>query len=121
MKAYIEHVAVCVKDILWSEKFFKEALNMEETRRAVNEDGSLKSIWFKNGLQLMAAGEKQSHHLGLIVDDYAAARKTMLSYEGVHEMAGKPEKWLQLPDGLTIELFQAAEGAIDKVLDIKLK
>lgn len=77
MQSYIEHAAVCVKDILWSEKFFKEALGMEETRRAENEDGSLKSIWFKNGLQLMAAGDKQSHHLGLVVDDY--------QYAGTHD------------------------------------
>jgi 2-dehydropantoate 2-reductase len=29
----------------------------------------------------------------------------MLSYEGVHSVEGKPEKWVQLPDGLLIELF----------------
>lgn len=121
MQSYIEHAAVCVKDILWSEKFFKEALGMEETRRAENEDGSLKSIWFKNGLQLMAAGDKQSHHLGLVVDDYQEARRIMLSYEGVKQAEGKPEKWLELPDGLMLELFQAKAGAIEEVLSITIK
>lgn len=28
MKAYIEHVAVCVKDILWSEKFLRMCWHM---------------------------------------------------------------------------------------------
>lgn len=121
MKSYIEHVAVCVKDILWSEKFFKDVLRMEETRRALNDDGTLKSLWFKNGIQLMAGGSKQAHHLGLIVDDYAKARADMLAYEGVKQMEGKPEKWIQLPDGTVIELFQANDGVIDDVLNIKFK
>lgn len=121
MKSYIEHAAVCVKDILWSEKFFKEALGMIETRRALNEDGSLKSLWFANGLQLMASGDKKAHHLGVVVDDYQEARRIMLSYEGVHQMPNKPEKWIELPDGVVIELFQANMGVIDDVLAIKMK
>lgn len=121
MKAYIEHVAVCVKDISWSEKFFKEALNMEETRRAFNNDGTIKSIWFRNGLQLLSAGSKQAHHLGLVVDNYEEAKKRMLSFDGVEHIKGKPEKWFQLPDGIVIELFQAKPNAIDSILSINIK
>lgn len=121
MKTYVEHTGVCVKDILWSEKFFKEVLNMQETRRALNEDGSLKSLWFKGGLQLMAGGDKQAHHLGIVVDDYKKAREAMLAVEGVKQAEGKPEKWIELPDGLLLELFQAKDGAIDKALEITMK
>ena len=45
----------------------------------------------------------------------------MLAYEGVHPMEGKPEKWVQLPDGLVLELFQEKPGAIEKILDIEVK
>lgn len=47
--------------------------------------------------------------------------KDVLAYEGVKHMEGKPEKWIQLPDGTVIELFQANDGAIDDVLNIKFK
>ena len=110
-----------VKDIQWSENFFKKALEMEETRRATNDDGSLKSIWFRNGLQLMASGDKAAHHLGIVVDDYDKAKQAMLAFDGVKQMDGKPDKWLELPDGTVIELFQANPGAIDDVLEIKIK
>lgn len=47
--------------------------------------------------------------------------KDVLAYEGVKQMEGKPEKWIQLPDGTVIELFQANDGVIDDVLNIKFK
>ena len=121
MKSYIEHVAICVKDIHWSESFFKEALGLEEVRRAHHEDGSIRSIWFRNGLQLLADGDKTPHHLGLVVDDFAAARKAMLSFTGVKQIEGRTEQWLELPDGTTIELFQANPNAIDEILKINIK
>jgi len=46
---------------------------------------------------------------------------TMKLFEGVHGIEGKPEKWVQLPDGLTLEMFQAKEGAIDAALGNKMK
>jgi 2-dehydropantoate 2-reductase len=66
-----------------------------------------------------AAG--RGHHLGIVVQDFAAALQEMLAYEGVHSMEGKPEKWVQLPDGLVLELFQEKPGAIEKVLGIEVK
>jgi 2-dehydropantoate 2-reductase len=45
----------------------------------------------------------------------------MLAYEGVHALEGKPEKWVQLPDGLVLELFQEKPGAIEKVLAVDVK
>ena len=45
----------------------------------------------------------------------------MLTYEGVHHLEGKPEKWVQLPDGLVLELFQEKPGAVEKILDIEVK
>ena len=122
--SYLEHAAVTVADIDWSLKFFQTVLGMTETRRK-EKDGKLQQVWLKGGLQLVAAPEDpaagRGHHLGIVVQDFAAALQEMLAYEGVHHMEGKPEKWVQLPDGLVLELFQEKPGAIEKVLGIEVK
>jgi 2-dehydropantoate 2-reductase len=122
--SYLEHAAVTVADIEWSQKFFAEVLGMTETRRK-EKDGQLQQLWLKGGLQLVAAPDNpaagRGHHLGIVVQDFAATLQEMLAYEGVHAMEGKPEKWVQLPDGLVLELFQEKPGAIEKVLAVDVK
>lgn len=122
--SYLEHAAVTVADIEWSLNFFQTVLGMTETRRK-EKDGVLQQVWLKGGLQLVAAPEDSAagrgHHLGIVVQDFKAALQEMLAYEGVHPLAGKPEKWVQLPDGLVLELFQEKPGAIEKILDIEVK
>ena len=122
--SYLEHAAVTVADIDWSLEFFQTVLGMTETRRK-EKDGKLQQVWLKGGLQLVAAPEDQAagrgHHLGIVVQDFAATLQEMLAYEGVHPMEGRPEKWVQLPDGLVLELFQEKPGAIEKVLGIEVK
>ena len=122
--SYLEHAAVTVADIDWSLEFFQTVLGMTETRRK-EKDGKLQQVWLKGGLQLVAAPEDpaagRGHHLGIVVQDFAATLQEMLAYEGVHSMEGKPEKWVQLPDGLVLELFQEKPGAIEKVLGIEVK
>ena len=56
-----------------------------------------------------------------MTDDLKGMIDAMLAVPGVHHIEGKPEKWVQLPDGLTLEMFQAREGAIDGALSHKLK
>ncbi len=122
--SYLEHAAVTVADIEWSLEFFQTVLGMTETRRK-EKDGKLQQVWLKGGLQLVAAPEDpaagRGHHLGIVVQDFAATLQEMLAYEGVHPMEGRPEKWVQLPDGLVLELFQEKPGAIEKVLGIEVK
>ncbi|SEH21921.1 VOC family protein [Selenomonas sp. KH1T6] len=122
--SYLEHAAVTVADIDWSLKFFQTVLGMTETRRK-EKDGNLQQVWLKGGLQLVAAPEDpaagRGHHLGIVVQDFAATLQEMLAYEGVHPMEGRPEKWVQLPDGLVLELFQEKPGSIEKVLGIEVK
>lgn len=47
----------------------------------------------------------QANHLGIRLRDFKGTLAKMLAYEGVHPVAGKPEKWVQMPDGLLLELF----------------
>ena len=124
MKTYLDHAAVTVADIEWTMKLFEDVLGMHETRRK-EEDGKLTMAWLDGGIQLVAAPENNAagrgHHLGLVVDDLSVALAALKAVSGVHGIAGKPEKWVQLPDGLTLEMFQANDGAIDAALANKLK
>ena len=125
MKAYVEHVGVTVRDIERDVKFFRDVLGMEITRTREDNEGNWQMAWLKGGLQLIAAPQDwpkgQCHHLGLVVEDFEAARKAMLAVDGVEQVTGKPEKWLRLPDGLTIELFQEVSGAIEHLYHISVK
>jgi len=110
--AYLDHAAVTVADIDWTLEFFEDVLGMSVTRRREAE-GKLQQVWLDGGIQLVAApdnaGSGQAHHLGLRVRDFKGTLAKMLAYEGVHSVEGKPEKWVQLPDGLLLELFPIEE------------
>ena len=122
--SYLEHAAVTVRDIEWSIRFFEEVLGMEITRRK-EINGKLEQVWLRGGIQLIASPDNHAavrgHHLGIVVEDFNGTLKEMLAYEGVHAIDGKPEKWVKLPNGLVLELFQEKPGAIDKVLSIDVK
>lgn len=122
--SYVEHAAVTVRDIEWSIRFFEKVLGMEVIRRK-ETNGELEQVWLRGGLQLVASPDNyaagRGHHLGIVVEDFKGTLREMLAYEGVHAMDGKPEKWVELPDGLVLELFQENPGAIDKILSIDVK
>lgn len=123
-KSYLEHAAITVQDIDWGVDFFTNALGMKITRTK-EENGKLQQVWLDGGLQLVALKEgekpKEAHHLGIVVNDFDAVLKEALSYEGVAHIEGKPEKWVKLPNGVTLELFQEKPNAIDKVLAVAVK
>lgn len=122
--SYLEHAAVTVRDIEWSIRFFEDVLGMEVIRRK-EANGKLEQVWLRGGLQLIASPDRhatgQGHHLGIVVEDFRGVLREMLAYEGVHAVEGKPEKWVELPDGLVLELFQEKPGAIADVLAIEVK
>ena len=124
MIAHLEHAAVTVRDLEWSIRFFAEVLGMQVTRRK-EQDGVLQQVWLDGGLQLIASPENhragQGHHLGIVVEDFQQALQEMLACEGVHSMPGKPEKWVELPDGLVLELFQARTEALKTLKSLALK
>jgi len=108
-KAYLEHVAIWVKDIRWHIRFFEQVLGM--TLREV--DGSLdapKQYWTLGGMQFIHAPEYDGPegrlaHLGVMCEDLDAALAAAQAY-GVSEMP-QGRNWLRLPDGLAVELIQA--------------
>lgn len=108
-KAYLEHVAIWVKDIHWHIRFFDEVLGM--TLRQV--DGTLENprqYWTLGGMQFIsspdfAGPEGRLGHLGVMCEDLEAALAAAQSF-GVTEMP-QGRNWLRLPDGLAVELMQA--------------
>ncbi|KWA16928.1 VOC family protein [Burkholderia territorii] len=108
-KAYLEHVAIWVKDIRWHIRFFEDVFGM--TMREV--DGELdapRQYWTLGGLQFIHAPdhdgpEGRLAHLGVMCEDMEAALASARRF-GVTEMP-QGRNWLRLPDGLAVEFIQA--------------
>lgn len=123
--SYLEHVAIRVKDIHWHIRFFREVLGQE--MREV--DGTLEQpvqYWTLGGLQFMASPEFFASpsndagwlaHLGIMVDDLEVTLQAAQNW-GVMELP-QGRNWLQLPDGLAIELMQASPGAVARAAQVK--
>jgi lactoylglutathione lyase len=108
-KAYLEHVAIWVRDIHWHIRFFHDVLGMA-MREVQGTEADPVQYWTLGGLQFIAkpdfAGpEGRLGHLGIMCEDVEAAIAAAHTY-GVTELP-QGRNWLRLPDGLAIELMQA--------------
>jgi catechol 2,3-dioxygenase-like lactoylglutathione lyase family enzyme len=112
-KAYLEHVAIIVRDIHWHIRFFHDVLGM--TLRQV--DGTLenpKQYWTLGGMQFIAmpnfeGPEGRLAHLGVMCEDLEAALAAAKAFDITELPQGR--NWLRLPDGLAVELMQAKPAA----------
>ena len=107
--AYLEHVAIWVKDIRWHIRFFEQVLGMT-MREADGPADAPRQYWTLGGLQFIykpdfAEPEGRLAHLGVMCADLEAALAAAQSF-GVTEMP-QGRNWLRLPDGLAVELIQA--------------
>lgn len=123
-RAYVEHVALRVKDIHWHIRFFRDVLGMD-VREIDGPVDAPRQYWTVGGLQLMACPEFAAPpsnetgwlaHLGIMVDDLEAALSAAAPW-GVQALP-QGRNWLQLPDGLAIELIQAATGSVAQALAV---
>jgi catechol 2,3-dioxygenase-like lactoylglutathione lyase family enzyme len=123
-KSYVEHVAVRVQDIQWHINFFYEVLGMD-VREIDGPTDAPNQYWTLGGMQLMstpgftAPPSNDSGwlaHLGIMVQDLPAALQAAQSW-GVKPLP-QGRNWLQLPDGLAIELIQASGTSVADVLAI---
>jgi catechol 2,3-dioxygenase-like lactoylglutathione lyase family enzyme len=108
-KAYLEHVAIWVRDIHWHIRFFHDVLGMA-MREVQGTEADPVQYWTLGGLQFIAkpdfAGpEGRLGHLGIMCEDVEAAIAAAHTF-GVTEMP-QGRNWLRLPDGLAVELMQA--------------
>lgn len=120
MAAYIDHAAYYTAQLDWHLDFFREVFGMEPEKSRCNPDG-LREVWLLGGIQLCETAETQPAdgrcaHLSLIVEDLEGSREKALSL-GCAPM--EKHHWVRLPEGLAIEMFQAADTAIEALTAIK--
>jgi len=119
-KAYLEHVAIFVRDIHFHIRFFEEVLGM--TMREV--DGTPEAprqYWTLGGMQFIAmpdfAGpEGRLAHLGVMCEDLEGALAAAHRFDAKEMPQGR--NWLRLPDGLAVEFIQARGDAVGRALAI---
>lgn len=119
-RSFVEHVAVRVKDISWHIAFFRDVLGMP--LREVDGDAvAPKQAWTVGGVQLIAdpdfsGSEGRFAHLGVMTEDLDEVLSEAKA-RGIESVPGKPN-WLALPDGVVIEVMQAAPGSVAATLAI---
>jgi catechol 2,3-dioxygenase-like lactoylglutathione lyase family enzyme len=120
-KAYLEHVAIWVRDIHWHIRFFHDVLGMT-LRQVEGTVDNPTQYWTLGGMQFIAkpdfdGPEGRLAHLGVMCADLEAALAAAQAF-GVTELP-KGRNWLRLPDGLVIELMQASPpGAVADALAV---
>ena len=119
-RAYVEHVAIWVRDIHWHVKFFRDVcgMSMREVQGTVEEPIQ---YWTLGGMQFIAMSEfagpeGRLAHLGVMCEDLEAALAAARTFD-VKEMT-QGRNWLRLPDGLAVEFIQARGDAVGRALAI---
>jgi catechol 2,3-dioxygenase-like lactoylglutathione lyase family enzyme len=121
-KAYLEHVAMWVKDIHWHIKFFHDVCGMT-MREVQGSEQDPVQYWTLGGMQFIASpdfegSEGRLAHLGVMCEDLESTLAAAKQF-GVTEMPQGPN-WLRLPDGLAVEFIQARPATtVAKALDLK--
>lgn len=108
-KTYVEHVAVRVRDIHWHIRFFEQVLGMT-LREIRGTPEAPTQCWTREGIQLihapqLATGHGPLAHIGIMCEDLEASL-ALAHQHGIKTTEGKRD-WLQLPDGVVVELIQA--------------
>jgi catechol 2,3-dioxygenase-like lactoylglutathione lyase family enzyme len=120
-QSYLEHVAIRVKDIHWHIRFFREVLGMT-LRDAHGPADAPTQVWTIGGVQLISdpafdGPEGRLGHLGVMTEDMEAVLHEAESRGIGHHPQGR--NWLQLPDGLIVEVVQASGSAVSQALAVK--
>ena len=119
-KAYVEHVAIWVKDIHWHIKFFRDVLGMtmRDVEGTVDEP---RQYWTLGGMQFISSPgfkgpEGRLAHLGVMCEDLETALTEARKFDVTEMPQGR--NWLRLPDGLAVEFIQASGTAVADALAI---
>lgn len=120
MAAYLEHMAFKVNDFDWCVKFFQDVFGME-IRMAIGEKPNRK-VWLHAGIQLnedisYQNAEGRCDHFALMSDSYDTVIERCLAYGCKQHSMG--ENWLQMPNGMLIELKRAEPAALETILKQK--
>lgn len=123
--AYVEHVAIRVRDIQWHIRFFHAVLGMPMREVVAPVEAPLQ-YWTVGGMQFIStpdfaelptAEAGRLGHLGIMVHDLELALKEAQDWDVQTLPQGR--NWLQLPDGLALELIQAHGDGVAQALAVK--
>jgi catechol 2,3-dioxygenase-like lactoylglutathione lyase family enzyme len=120
-QAYVEHVAIRVKDIDWHVGFFRDVLGMTIRDETGGDGKAPRQVWTIGGVQLIADPDFQGPegrlaHLGVMAEDQEAVLRAAETW-GVKQLP-QGRNWLALPDGLNVEILQASGAAVAAALAI---
>lgn len=122
--SYLEHVALRVNDIHWHIRFFREVLGMD-IRACDGPAENPRQVWTLGGVQLVSSPGFTAPpsndvgwlaHLGIMVEDLDAVLLEAAKWDVKELPQGR--NWLQLPDGLAIEIMQATGNAVAEALAV---
>lgn len=111
--AVVDHVAVRVVDIAWHVRFFQEVFGMA-IEQVDGPTEAPRQVWFDAGIQLIAeVGHEAAPsndegwlvHIALRVADREAVLEQASAWGAT--VLPQAANWIQTPDGLAFELFQA--------------
>ena len=119
-RSYVEHVAVRVRDIQWHIRFFREVLGMS-LREVEGPTEHPRQVWTIGGVQLVhdpsfEGPEGRIAHLGIMTENLDAALLEAQA-RGAKAMP-QGANWIELPDGLALELIQARNDAVARALAV---
>lgn len=119
-RAYLEHVAIKVRDIHWHRTFFQTVFGWQ-VRQMDGEENAPRQLWL-GGIQLIAAAdfdgdEGRVNHIGVRCEDVDAAMAAAYAMAGV-TADPRGRNWLRLPEGFVVELLPASEQAVTTALTI---
>ncbi|WP_153108869.1 VOC family protein [Propionivibrio limicola] len=120
-KAYVEHVAIRVRDIDWHIRFFRDVLGMTVKEVHGSEEAPIRA-WTIGGMQFNLDQDFQRpdgllDHIGLMVEDLEAVLREAQGW-GIKE-GPMGRNWLQLPEGLMLEINQAHGNAVAEALAVQ--
>ena len=120
-RAYVEHVAIRVPDVDRHVAFFSEVLGLGIRDEQPAHGARPRQVWVLGSVQLIEdpnfkGPEGRLAHLGIMVDDYDGVLARAAAW-GAKALPAGPN-WLELPDGLNVEILQASAGAVEAALAI---
>lgn len=129
-RAYLEHVAMRVRDLHWHIRFFGTVFGWK-IRQSEGADGTMsngeaidahpRQVWL-GGVQLISdpafdGSEGHTHHLGVRCENVGQAMLTAYTFAGVAHL-GRGPHWLVLPEGMVVELLPTSEAAVTTALRV---
>jgi len=126
-RGYLEHVAVFVTDFDWYIRFFMDVFGMSILKKAGKTEPP-RSIWLYGGIQLVPKNDYDGvcgrlDHINLMVNDLAETMRMVSAWDGITILPSglEEKKWLQLPDGLLVELMQAQSGSVEAFYEVQAR